>query len=363
MKPVVTIDCSGLLTRRGISTYIQGLMMGGAEIRFQKLRLIFLVPRSLKQEMSSFSNNKIKILYLPYFNQIIWDLLIFPLASIVLCAELVHFTGNTGGTALFKLFPKKLVLTLHDVSYLKSELINPKPKIIRQRLGYFYRRINVPIVSSFAHQIITVSDFAKGDIAQELCIFKQKISVINNAVAPTFFSKPVCVNRTKTILIVSGNSPQKNLKATIEYLSEFLCNHRDWRVLVVGCNGKDDHPRITFKEHLNQDALIECYDKCSILLMPSFYESFAIPIVEAMTRGLLVSASETGACQEVGGKFALYFDPYSKVSLFRCLEKNIRTVEACERSKIKNAQSYALKFNVSEQSRLTCDVYTKVLGL
>jgi glycosyltransferase involved in cell wall biosynthesis len=361
MKSVITIDCGGLVSRRGISTYIRGLLTGFSEISLKELRIVFLIPISLKQEFSESSNFKIKIIYLPYINQIFWDLFTFPLASIILCADLVHFTGNTGGTALLKLFAKKLVLTLHDVSYLKSDLINPKPKIIRQRLGYYYRRINVPLISSMANQIISVSEFAKDDIVKELGINKLKISVIHNAVAPIFFSNPKVVDKTNTILIVSGNSPQKNLERTISFLSEFLNNYQDWKVVVVGCDGKDDHPRINYMGHINQDALMECYDMSSILLIPSFYESFAIPIVEAMSRGVLVSASASGACKEVGGKFALYYDPYSKVSLFRCLEENIKIVYSCDTSKIKNAQNYAVKFNALEQSRLTNDVYRSVL--
>ena len=57
----------------------------------------------------------------------------------------------------------------------------------------------------------------------------------------------------------------------------------------------------------------ELYDNSKILVVPSFFESFSIPLVEAKYRGLHILSSDGGATKEVASSYAVFFNPSDKV--------------------------------------------------
>jgi len=61
---------------------------------------------------------------------------------------------------------------------------------------------------------------------------------------------------------------------------------------------------------VDDDALLELYQKARCLFFPSLYEGFGLPLLEGLACGLPVAASNTSSLPEVGGELAIYFDPY-----------------------------------------------------
>ena len=72
----------------------------------------------------------------------------------------------------------------------------------------------------------------------------------------------------------------------------------------LGLNGK-----VTFTGFIDDAALVELYQKARCLFFPSLYEGFGLPILEGLACGLPVAAANTSSLPEVGGEWALYFDP------------------------------------------------------
>ena len=63
---------------------------------------------------------------------------------------------------------------------------------------------------------------------------------------------------------------------------------------------------------VSQKKLVDFYDNARLLIMPSLYESFGIPLIEAKYRGLWVLSSDGGASKEIALNYATFFNPKNK---------------------------------------------------
>jgi hypothetical protein len=75
------------------------------------------------------------------------------------------------------------------------------------------------------------------------------------------------------------------------------------------------HPigdRARFTGEIDDATLQSLYAGAAALVLPSLYEGFGLPLLEAMQLGCPVLASSAASLPEVGGDAALYFDPHSE---------------------------------------------------
>ncbi len=112
----------------------------------------------------------------------------------------------------------------------------------------------------------------------------------------------------KLILSVSSDSPRKNLPM-IKEVSEHLGS--DFRLIRVGTALGNS---ITFGG-IDDVTLNELYNACDILLFPSLYEGFGLPIVEAFASGLPVVTSDIPTIREVAGDAAILCNPHDAEDL------------------------------------------------
>jgi glycosyltransferase involved in cell wall biosynthesis len=66
---------------------------------------------------------------------------------------------------------------------------------------------------------------------------------------------------------------------------------------------------------LDDDELEDFYDSVDVIVVPSLYEGFGLPVLEAMARGVPVISSQSSSLPEVAGDAALYFDPHKASDL------------------------------------------------
>ena len=93
--------------------------------------------------------------------------------------------------------------------------------------------------------------------------------------------------------------------------------------------------------HFDHNQLHHLYERADVFIFPSFTESFGLPLVEAMSCGLPVVASDTAVNRELCGEAGIYFDTFDATSCASALEETLRDADlraamktrALERSK------------------------------
>ena len=79
------------------------------------------------------------------------------------------------------------------------------------------------------------------------------------------------------------------------------------------------HPsgvKLIYRKYLNFNQILKLYEKAYCLLFPSLFESFGIPLVDAMKAKCHIIASDKGSPNEICGNNAIYFDPSSSYQFY-----------------------------------------------
>ena len=184
-----------------------------------------------------------------------------------------------------------------------------------------------------ARAVIAVSQHTKNDLLRLLKPDPQKISVIHEGVNPRFhhisdrrivdeFRKKE--NLARPYLLYTGVwRSHKNLVNLIKAFAIFKHKGKFDGMLVI--TGKEDpwYPEVkqtVAQEHLEGDVrftglipdedLVVLYNGAAMYVLPSLYEGFGLPALEAMACGVPVCASETSSLPEVCGREnAVFFNP------------------------------------------------------
>jgi glycosyltransferase involved in cell wall biosynthesis len=274
--------------------------------------------------------------------------------------------------------PTPFVVSVHDVSYIE------KPE-------YFTTARRLQLKSTVAHtvrraaRVLTVSEFSRKRIQAAYNIPSERIEVIHNAVSPHFRAVPPKAAfhtisekfgvQWPYVLSVGDLQPRKNQIGLIEAFEELIRNYPQLphHLVLVGkptwfaprvyeaAAKSGVAERIHFTDCVNDEDLLHLYNAAELVVYPSFYEGFGLPILEAQACGRAVACSNTSAMPEVAGSAASLFDPNSKAEILKAmrdllLDSDLR--QRMERLGIKNAG----RFSWEKAARQTLDVYYEVAG-
>ena len=106
------------------------------------------------------------------------------------------------------------------------------------------------------------------------------------------------------------------------------------------------------------DAL---YRGATLMVYPSLYEGFGLPVLEAMARGIPCVASIASSLPEVAGEAALPVDPRSVGALADAMERIINDRDLAERLS-KAGKARASRFSWEETARRTLEVYKRAMA-
>jgi glycosyltransferase involved in cell wall biosynthesis len=161
--------------------------------------------------------------------------------------------------------------------------------------------------------IISVSEAAKADVVSEFRVEPHKVSVVHNGVDVDLFRPLSNVKRVpgRIVTTSSADVPLKGLQFLIEAIAK-LRTERDVHLVVVGKARKRGlaaqaidrlgvGEAVTFRNQIDRLELVKLYAEAEVAVVPSLYEGFSLPAIEAMSCGVPLVATDAGALPEVVG--------------------------------------------------------------
>lgn len=220
----------------------------------------------------------------------------------------------------------KIITIIHDISF------NFYPQFIKW-MDLFFLKLLIPRSLKRADKIVGVSRFTRDEIIKFYKINPEKVEWMHNAVSEDFLAGDISEEKIKTvrekynlpkefILYLGTLQPRKNIVALLEAYN--LNREKLGEIKLVVAGGKGHNFDKNIDRYIKKYKLKDCVmmpgyiaeeDKAaliksaSIFCFPSFYEGFGIPILEAMSLGVPVIASDIPPHREIAGEAALYFNP------------------------------------------------------
>ena len=216
------------------------------------------------------------------------------------------------------------VVTIHDLSFFRYPEDFRKRDLLKLTLwtNYSVKR---------AKKIIAVSQATKKDILKIYKLADEKIKVIYNGFEKIKSKSGKWLrNIPKNYFLFVGTlQPRKNLATLINAFNLFQKNYPQFELIIAGKKGwlyeslfkqVSDlglTDKVFFTDYISDKQLEFLYRNAFAFVLPSLYEGFGIPILEAMSFNCPVIASFSSSLPEIGGDACLYFNPLDENDLVK----------------------------------------------
>ncbi|HRQ38690.1 MAG TPA: glycosyltransferase family 1 protein [Chloroflexota bacterium] len=295
--------------------------------------------------------------------RIIWEQTAWPWQARRRGLHLLHSTAFV--TPLFS--PCPAVITVYDLSFLHF----PDRFPAGQR---WYLTSQTRRSCHRARRVITISESGRQDVHRFFGVPLSQIDVVYPGVDGMYRPYPVAeVNRFKAekgygryLLHVGTLQPRKNIPTLLEAFARLaepdlhlvLIGGKGWlyeeifaRVQALGLA-----ERVHFTGYVPDDELPLWYNGAELLVLPSVYEGFGMPAIEAMACGAPVVAANSSSLPEAVGEAGLLFDPMNVDELVE------RLTAVCHDSQLSAKMralglAHAAQFSWERAGRETAVVY------
>lgn len=297
------------------------------------------------------------------------ELLLLPGAAARARVEILHSMANFGPAA----GAFRRILTVHDLQYRAVPELLPRARLAGTTAL-------LELAARRADRIITVSEFSRHQLMDELGIRSDLIKVIPNGIG-TPSRTPVLgeadlrgrhqLGARQIVLSVASDLRHKNLDVLLAALA---CIARDRRPALVFVGPGTDGPRLasaTRSAGVERDVrllgfiapeeLEGLYRMAACVVLSSVYEGFGLPVLEAMCRGVAVACSDIPALREVAGEAALLFSPRSPTQIAAAIERLVGDRTLAERLGAAG-RSRAAGFSWTRAAQQTLACYRKLLA-
>jgi len=265
--------------------------------------------------------------------------------------------------------PCPVVVTVHDITY----LLFPSHF---SRWWVTYMQMVMPPAITSATAIICGSEHSKRDIARTYSISPDKVHVVPYGVDHERFQPGITLDanwagslgiRAGYVLHVGSFSYRKNIPTLLRAIAR-LRSQGKWenRQLVLGgsqdVSMKGAHEvfetiqeleldNVVLAGHVPEQHIPGLYAGAAVLVIPSLYEGFGLPVLEAMAAGTPVVASNSSSLPEVAADAAILFPPEDELALTDALAdvlENRSTADELRRLGLQRARQFSWQRTAEE---------------
>ena len=273
------------------------------------------------------------------------------------------------------LAPIPKVFTLHDLGYL---VFSDQFK----KYDYWQLKYWTAISIIISKYIIAVSESSKKDIVRHYPFASKKISVIYHGYKKELFNSKIpndVVRRVKKkykidtdyILFLSTLKPSKNVEGLLEAYSSLDKLLGDVKLVISGKKGwlyktifeKVEllhlEKKVIFTDYVTEKEKAALIKGARLFILPSFWEGFGMDVVNSMACGTPVVISNIGSLPEIGGRAAIFVDPYNIKSISDGI-RQVFSMKAKEYNKrVKMCLNQAKKFSWEKCAEETLRILEK----
>ena len=221
--------------------------------------------------------------------------------------------------------PTPTVVTVHDLVWKHA------PETMRP-LGYVLERATMPRSIARASRVITVSRATKCSIKRYFPEAANKTAVVHEGSFATALEIPPVRTSRPFGLFVATVEPRKNLQRLLTAFAGIkdevdhdlhLVGGQGWRMpkpsALIRASGLES--RVHEFGPIEDEELLRQYASCDFVALPSLYEGFGLPIIEAISLGKPVLTGNISAMPETAGDAGLLVDPTSTDDIARGLKR------------------------------------------
>jgi glycosyltransferase involved in cell wall biosynthesis len=294
--------------------------------------------------------------------------------------DLVH-DNQCLGTSILKI--EKIIPTIvtlhHPITKDRTlEMAHTKTWWKRRAIGRWYSFVWMQgRVASKLPRVVVVSENSINDIHADMGVSKDRMRLVPVGVDPDLFKPIPSIQRKPGHLITTASADValKGLSFLLEALAK-LRTERDVHLTIIGkprAGASADlieslglQDCISFVSGVSDEQIVELYASCELAVVPSLYEGFSLPAIEAMSTGICLVATTGGALPEVTGRdgeTVLSCPPADADALATAIRRGLDDKVLRERIGLAGRQRVAERWSWHRCAQLTVDQYREVLAM
>ena len=231
--------------------------------------------------------------------------------------DLVH-DNQTLGWGILALLRQgwPLLETIHHPITVDRRLELEHARTLREQFGkrrwYAFTKMQTQVARRLP-RVLTVSESSMADISRDHRVPRERIHVVPVGVDPELFSPLPHIAREpgRLITTASADVTMKGLRFLLEAMAK-LRTERHLELTIIGKAAADSaasrtiaelelENAVTFVSGVSDRRITELYAESELAVVPSLYEGFSLPAIEAMSCGVPLVATTGGALPEVAG--------------------------------------------------------------
>ncbi|MEI8238306.1 MAG: glycosyltransferase family 4 protein [Actinomycetota bacterium] len=248
----------------------------------------------------------------------------------------------------------------------------------RRSIGRWYNFVKMQgRVASRMPRIVVVSENSIKDIHADMGVSYDRMRLVPVGVDPELFKPMTHVTRKPAQLITTASADValKGLSYLLEAMAK-LRTEREVRLTIIGkpregaSNDLIDklglRPHIDFVSGVPDERIVELYAEAELAVVPSLYEGFSLPAIEAMCTGICLVATDGGALPEVtglDGDTVLQCKAGDVEALATALRRGLDDPELRARVGAAGRQRVVERWSWTHCAQLTVDQYREVLAM